>query len=163
MHVHIQGDDQALARLGTTPAAVFDVVERVVGGSGASLMLLIYLVPGPGWDAVCHHRWFRPEDLHNGTVPALPDRFRVIRVAMGQNTYPHESIDAYGWQWYFGTFLDHLAAVVAHEMYHSTQPHFARYRCNDEWDANASALRHVTDLGFQVAARAPRRGVRAHG
>src|SRR5262245_56205215 len=123
MHVHIQGSAERLAELGTTPEAVFDTVEKVVPPlTGASLVLVIYLVSGPGWDAVCHHSWFRPEDLHNGTLPGLPPRFLLIRVAMGQNTYPHQSVDAYGWEWHFETFLDHLAAVLSHEVYHYTQP-----------------------------------------
>src|SRR5262245_13333298 len=161
MHIHIQcADAQTLARLGTTAEAMYDGVSTVGGGSGTQLVIIIYVLDGSGWAAECHHSWFGPEHIHNGTVPGLPARFRLITVAMGMNTYPYESVDDYGWQWRFETFADHLAAVLAHELYHFTQPHFARHRSNDEYDANLTALQQVQRLGFRVEATAPRRGVR---
>jgi hypothetical protein len=160
MHVHIHGSAERLAALGTSADAVFDTVARVVGGSGASLVMVISLVDDQGWAGECHMSWFRPEDLHQGESPCLPARFRLIQIAMGQNDYPYQARDDYGWQWRFATFMDHLAAVVAHELYHYTQPSFASQRTRNEHDANQAALDQVHALGYAVEAQRPARGVR---
>src|SRR5215510_1820188 len=131
MHVHIQGSEEQLAELGTTPQAVFNTVETIVGAAGTWLVVVVYLLDSSGWAGETHHSWFRREDLHHGELPRLPDRFRLIQIAMGQNTYPYEAPDDYGWCWHFQSFLDHLAAVLEYELCHYTQPHFARYRCNE--------------------------------
>jgi hypothetical protein len=159
MYVHIQGTE-ALARLGTTPDQACDVIGRVVNGSGSQLVLVLYLVTGSGWAGECHFSVFTPQTLHRGELPHLPDWFRLIQIAMGQNTYPYVASDAYDWQWRFETFLDHLAAVTAHEFYHYTQPVFASQRTRNEHDANQAALDQVRELGFAVAAQRPERGVR---
>src|SRR5215831_18805591 len=143
MHIHVFGaDEPTCARLDTTEEQIRDVVTRVIGRSGSDLVVLIYFVQGAGWDAEYRHGWVRASDVHRGTVPGLPPRFLLIRVALGENAYPYESIDDYGWTWRHATVLDHLAAVVAHELYHHTQPHFARRRMNNEADANRFAVQH---------------------
>src|SRR5215471_18932108 len=114
MHIHLQcADDQALARLSTTQEAVCEVVKQIVGESGERLVLLIRLVDDPGWSAECFYSVFTPEDLHEEERPgALPSQCRLMRMTIGEHTYPLTTIDDYAWTWYFETFLDHLAVVV---------------------------------------------------
>jgi hypothetical protein len=159
VHIHIQGTE-ALARWGVSPDDVCDVIARIVNGAGSQLVVVLYVLPGSGWSGECHYSWFRPEGLHRGELPRLPDRFRLIQIAMGENTYPYEAPDAFGWHWRFETFLDHLAAVTAHEVFHLCQPSFSVQRTRNEHDANQAALDQVRELGFAVAAQRPERGVR---
>jgi hypothetical protein len=162
VHVHIRADEESLASLHVTVDEMFDVVGQVVNGSdsGSPLVVAIYLMDGSGWAGETHFSLFTPATLHNGEMRNLPPTFRLIQIALGQNDYPYQARDDYGWQWRFATFLDHLAAVVAHELYHYTQPSFASQRTRNEHDANQAALDQVHALGYAVEAQRPARGVR---
>ena len=158
MHVHLFGADaQTCARWHTCAEAIREVITRVVGGSGERLVVLVSLVDGVRWAAECHHGWFTPADVHRGQVSGLPPHFHLIELAFGVAGGPYlwQTRDDYGWVWRFGSFVDHLAAVMSHELYHYTQPHFARWRWNNEGDANAWALAHCRRLGFAVEAEIP--------
>src|SRR5262249_26009535 len=142
MHVHVQcADAEQLARLHTSEEAIFELVEQVIGPAGASLVVRITLARGRGWDAQCYYSWFTPAHIEEEERPSeLPSYFRLIEARVGEHPYPLTTVDDYGWTWYFPSFLDHLAVVIAHELYHYTQPSFAQYRSNNEWEANLSAL-----------------------
>src|SRR5262249_19894873 len=108
--------------------------------------------------------WFTPAHIEEEERPSeLPSYFRLIEARVGEHPYPLTTVDDYGWTWYFPSFLDHLAVVIAHELYHYTQPSFAQYRSNNEWEANLSALQQVQRLGFRVQAAAPARREACHG
>jgi hypothetical protein len=144
--------EEACARLGTSAAAVREVCWRVVPArTGRHLTLLLYALEGTGAHGEYVPGWWTPQDIHGGTVPGLPARSLVIRVGLGcDNTYPHATHDAYGWAWRFQGVLDQLALLIAHELYHLSQPSFARQRASNEQHANAYAVKHVQDLGFAV-------------
>ena len=152
MHISLQGATPGrLASLGTSKTEIHEVIERVVDKEAArDLALILSLRPGVGWTAVCHPGYLTPQDVHNGTVPGLPQHFRLIRIAMGtKNTYPFTGRDAYGWQWAFGTVADHLAEVLAHECYHLRRP------AGQEAGANDFALERTLALDFDVAGAPP--------
>src|SRR6516165_10581597 len=125
MHVYLYvREDETLLRLGTSREAIGEVVVQVTPARAAkALVIAVALVPGTSWSGQ-YERWQTPERWLRlrGRWPRpadLPASFQLVRMALGEDTtYPYTAPDAYGWTWHYTAFRDHLATVLAHEIYH---------------------------------------------
>ena len=150
--------EETLGRLGTSREAIGEVVVQVTPARAAkALVIAVALVPGTSWSGQ-YERWQTPERWLRlrGRWPRpadLPASFQLVRMALGEDTtYPYTAPDAYGWTWHYTAFRDHLAAVLAHEIYPVEGPPLPVLNVrNDEQAANTFALEHVLGLGFDVA------------
>lgn len=148
---------------------IFSLLNRIAGSTDASdLVVALY-----GVRKECVHRGraivhkpLMPKDFiakrghwaftHNWPIPEdLPEEFRLIRMQMTTSfsSYPKKERDIYGWEFQYQSFEDHLALLFAHELHHYRRYCLGLHPKEGENKANAWAVQHITELGFQVKAR----------
>lgn len=146
--------------------AVHRTVASVAEGTDTrDLVVVLYLVPGKlqcRGTAYVHH-WMQPDSFltcrgkwkltrRYGVPPDLPERFKLIRMRMDGNIrfFPKTERDGYHWEFRYGSFLDQLALLFAHELHHFRRHHLDLHPRGGERSANRWALQHVQALGFRV-------------
>jgi len=137
MFVVVDASPEALEKLGTSDAAIGQVLKTVSGGKGVSrLVVIVRLLPVQGWRAECYRQ--------DGVI--------TMTFAAGER-YPMTAPDIYGWQWRFQTFQDHVATIFSHELFHYRQdaPDYSQ----SEQAGNVYALAHAQQCGYSVQAKRP--------
>ncbi|MFO7891515.1 MAG: hypothetical protein R6V04_14395 [bacterium] len=89
-------------------------------------------------------------------LPAdLPRTFKLIRLRIdcSSSRYPYTEKDIYGWEFYYPSFIDHLATLFAHELHHFRRYHLKLHPGEGEQSANKWAIQHVQSLGYGVKAK----------
>ncbi len=149
-----------------SPDLIISTLNRVAKESNVSdLVVALYILPDPAKvrGAAYVRRWMTPEQYSTSrghwaltqqweTPQDLPHRYRLIRMRLDGDlrSYPRTETDGYRWRLSYGSFMDHLAMLFAHELHHFRRYHLNLHHREGEHGANRWALAHVRQLGFDV-------------
>jgi len=164
MRVYIFSDRGALPAGISIDRDVVPALERVADDTDTSaLVLVVYLLRSRGtWEAHTDTSWRTPAEFTRlrgewkfverfGTPEDLPERFRLIRIALGAGAkYPRTLTDIYGWELTYGNLVDHLAMTFAHELHHYQQAHLGMHPGKGEQAACRFSLERARECGFDV-------------
>lgn len=134
----------------------------------AELIVALYLMRGINQTrgTAYVHQYLTPRKFTTGRgkwsfarqflIPAdLPRIFKLIRLRIdcSSSRYPYTEKDIYGWEFYYPSFIDHLATLFAHELHHFRRYHLNLHPGEGEQSANKWAIRQVQSLGYKVKAK----------
>jgi hypothetical protein len=161
-------------RSGLNPVTIRSTLETVARGTDTGdLVVALYIVPGrhqcrgtayvqqwlgPGVFLPPRGKWAFAGRF--GVPPDLPERFKLIRMRLDGDArfFPRTERDGYSWEFQYGSFLDQLALLFAHELHHYRRHHLRFHPRGGETAANVWALNHVRRLEFCVKGKPlPRR------
>jgi hypothetical protein len=148
---------------------LLDTLQAVADGTDThDLVVALYVLPGKRQSrgtAYVHH-WMVPDTFlatrgnwrvtqRFGIPDGLPDRFKLIRMRIDDDSrsFPKTEQDGYHWEFRYRTFQDQLALLFAHELHHYRRHHLNLHPRGGERSANRWALHHVQALGFDVTGK----------
>jgi hypothetical protein len=149
--------------------AVRHTLETVARGTDTGdLVVALYILPGkhqcrgtayvqqwlePGVFLAPRGKWAFAKRF--GMPPDLPDRFKLIRMRLDgdDRLFPRTERDGYRWEFQYGSFLDQLALLFAHELHHYRRHHLHFHPRGGETAANVWALNHVRRLEYCVSGK----------
>jgi len=164
MRVYVFTSRGAARRSGNIEHRTLSVLETIADGTDTrDLIVAVYLLKRKDfWQA---HTYTRPVTravfqrtgkrwdfvLRFEPPPALPDRFPLVRMALGtRDAYPRTSTDVYGWRLRCERFEDLLAYAFAHELHHFRKYHLGLHPRQGEQAACRWALGRAAKTGFSV-------------
>ena len=164
MRVCVFAENGALAKVGASEADITGLLEDLADDTDTTdLVVAVYLLRrNAAWEAHLHEEMIGPGEFCRvrgewgfvqrfGTPEGLPERFQLVRIALGvRRAYPEREIDIYGWEMTFGSFRDHLAYTFVHELHHFRRDHLGGHKGEGEHSATKWALGRLQHAGFDV-------------
>jgi len=165
MRAYIFAEKSALTRTGCDETEIVRIMDDLaVDTDTTDLVVALYLFSRQTvWEAhatgeqigrekFTPGRGFWRFATHFGTPEDLPDRFYLVRIALGLRTrYPATETDCYGWEMTFEAFRDHLAYTFAHELHHFRRDNHGLHHREGEHSAVRWALDRVRRAGYYVS------------
>ena len=169
MKIYLFATSLSLPRCNVSQEEILQTLELVANATDTNdLVVALYLLPGAAMNrgTAYARNWLTSENFATGrgkwrftkrwdVPPDLPEKFKLIRMRMDGNSqhFPRTERDCYNWEFTYATFLDHLAALFAHELHHFRRYHLGLHPHEGEHSANKWALNHVKSLGFDIEGR----------